>query len=102
MELKELIPLLRSCGVRRFRDKELEIEFDSAEFKGSPDKAPQETSAASPSQSPTEAPDLTGTSEVMTAEQILNWSASPDVSESEAMPMTGDKPLEAPAVGVEP
>lgn len=87
MELSALLALLKSNGVLKYKDRELEIEI-SADSIDKPKM--QEVEPPLPASMPPELknPDL------MTADQILNWSASPELGSGEQVAMTGDAPLD--------
>jgi hypothetical protein len=87
MELKDLLPLLRTHGVSKFRDSQYEIEFEIKQIEQSPS---QVIDVPEPPNMP---PDLRA-DDLMNADKVLNWS-SPDVPADEApMPLTGDIALE--------
>lgn len=89
MELPALLALLKSNGVLKYKDKELEIEISASAID-----IPASPEPPTPVGMPPELknPDL------MSADQIMNWSASPDPGAAEQVPMTGDAPLD-PGIG---
>lgn len=89
MELPTLLALLKSNGVLKYKDKEVEIEISASSLD-----TPKVQDQPAPASMPPELknPDL------MSADQILNWSASPDSHPGEALPLTGDAPID-PGMG---
>lgn len=86
MELRELLPLLTSAKVLKFKSKDFEIEFDRSE-SGSSTEEIKKTIAASEANLP---PELRA-DDLMNADKVLNWSAGGQ--EDGPVPLTGDVPL---------
>lgn len=92
MDAQALIASLRSQGVKSFKGYGIEVEFHPSQAVI---PAPS-VSIHPPAQQVTQqsAPDLS-TPDVMSEEDILNWSApaGAEAPKGEAVPMTGDAPL---------
>lgn len=88
MELAEKIKLLRASGVKKFKDETIEIEFELIQLEP---QAPQ------PPKFPPNTPPEIVNPDLMSEDAVRDWSASPDPSgPDEALPMTGDRPIEEP------
>jgi hypothetical protein len=89
MEFKELIPLLRLNGVKKFKGLDLEIEFEPKDLDQNPLKA-----AATPA--PPGVPPEIHDPDLMNADAIRNWSApaSPTDGPEFPLPLTGEEPPE--------
>ena len=86
MELSEKIKLLRASGVRKFKDAEIEIEFEVIQLAPEP-PAPEKFPPGTP-------PEIINP-DLMSEDKVRDWSASPSADgEGEALPMTGDHPLD--------
>lgn len=90
MELSEKIKLLRASGVKKFKDADIEIEFEVIHL---------EPKVEEPKFPPGTPPEIVNP-DLMSEETIRNWSGSPDpvgiAPEGEALPMTGDAPMGTP------
>lgn len=85
MDLKELVPLLRANGVRKFKQDALEIEFEVKELPAVP------IEAQFPPGMPADLRDPNG----MNPDKVRDWSSSPEFEDAAGPPaMTGDAPLD--------
>ena len=85
MELADKIKLLRASGVKKFKDTDIEIEFEAAPLA--------EQKPAEPVFPPGTPPEFTNP-DLMSEDTVRNWSGSPDPGDGEALPMTGDRPID--------
>lgn len=101
MDISDLLLALKSNGVKRF-----EIEFDQSSLRGSSTAEQGAVNAPAVGSSPTpaathdvprgtQAQDLPGANDLMSDEEVLNWSAppGPDTKDQEAIAGTGDAPI---------
>lgn len=83
--LEKLLPLLVASRVSFYKDADVELSFSEAPR---PEAKPE-----LPPSPPIPDPDSLKADEVMSYDQILNWSGTPEEGAAEQVPMTGDKPL---------
>lgn len=102
MALKDLLQLLQAHRVAVYRVKDLELCFhppcDTKTAQATQEETHKLVDVPEPENMP---PDLRA-DDLMNAEKVLHWSASPDVNDSSDMPLTGDAPIEPPQVNEHP
>lgn len=91
--LAKVISLARATGLSHLKMAGLELTFTNVSpTRSSIDQAPPLAAPAQPE--PFVPPEFKD--ETMSFDQILNWSGSPDNTQEEQLPLTGDQPLMAP------